>query len=123
MLIHSNIYKKCYPIKGLDDIQSLSERDRNKLTEYIRYFPGYLRTYQIENARKHSKLKWTIKFKRSATDEDFEKRFADLADEIAARNALTDEDVYDINSVLYAHKYNALWTVLFDLTPYREQHP
>ena len=57
------------------------------------------------------------------TDEDFEKRFADLADEIAARNALTDEDVYDINSVLYAHKYNALWTVLFDLTPYREQHP
>lgn len=126
MLIHSIMYKKHYPFIHNTEIQQLDETERAKLAKYIRYFPGAVRAKNFEAAMAASKgsvgSTYWVNFQLRKGYNNISDLCTDLADKVAKGTGLTDEEIRDVNTVLYAHKYNWLWSLIIPM-PINTKHP
>lgn len=97
MLIHSKLYKKYYPFKQSICIQTLEDKDMEKLIKYIRAFPSWLNAWIIR--RSGSMNPRTNNLKREC---------AHLIQKLEGRYSLCKEEVEAVNLVLYANRYTWL---------------
>ena len=127
-MIYSKIYKKYYPFKAQSDVFMLNKRERELLIKYIIGFP--VRAVDvIRNAWKcgvetpnYPKPKdWfsTILPSRGVADIliELQQRSNELISKITGEEPLSDNDIEDINCILYSNKYGRLLSLFVFPTP------
>ena len=126
MLIHSKIYKKLYPVTGWADLQALNEEDRKHLANLVREAPQFVKRYVLSETLAK---RYTFDIDEEKLPE-FREKMKNLAekskaaaDKVERGGCLNDEEIKLVNDVVYAHKYNAVWSSLFNLWPERASHP
>jgi len=112
MLIHSRLYRKYYPVERSIDIHEISEKDRATLVKWIRHFHNEIRYYNAEIEHNRRKIGNNNAFCFIVCPSDSfdtaKMYYGVLADKVMNLNALSSQDISDLNDVIYAHKYNEL---------------
>ncbi len=118
MLIYSYFYKKLHPVRRNTEIMQLNDRDRQKLGTIIHRFPDFVRGKTVTAATRGiaGGPLWDL-YEFSVSRPSF--YFHDLANKVTARTVLSNEEIMDINHILYAHKYNWFWTLFITTLPFK----
>lgn len=118
MLIHSSLFRRYYPFNSYLDVQQAEEKDRETLAKHIRSFPSAIRQRNVDAALSYTKGKLgsPYLFKLRMPDGTTPKSYCKaLASKVAKRQALSDDELKDVNMVLYAHKYNRFWSTFIPM--------
>ena len=129
-MIYSKLYKKCYPFKSCSDIYALNQEEKSRLIDYIKHYPGHI-SGKLHSSRKYgTKIKgwetskdWKSGLKSSILPStglvdvliDLQKKCNELISKIEKEQTLTDNDMANINRILYAFKY--CWPLSMFLIP------
>lgn len=131
-MIYSDLYKKCYPFKSYSDIYTLSQEEKSRLIYYIKHYPGHI-SDKLLNTRKacaevegwgppkgwKSSLRSFVLPSTGLVDVLYtlQKKCNELISKIEEEQTLTDNDMDNINRILYANKYCRPLSWFFVPTP------
>lgn len=108
MLIHSSLFRRCYPFTQSTDILLLEEKDREKLSKYIRQFPARARNWNMTLVIETSKGRYPHKPYFFGDLNALKRDCEELSNKVKNRRGLTNQEIKLVNRILYANKYNCL---------------
>lgn len=110
-MAYSSLYKRHFPLRNNGEIRELEQRERKDLSNWVRNFPYEVNIWNTDCKSGRLGSRWYYNFDLlvievcPACDE--------LADKILNERCLTDKEIFIVNMVLCAHKYNWFWKAIF----------